>query len=53
MNGEAHITWDDGAMDALRKVGSKFQKSAYAAGKSFSDTPDNVTEAHNTAHQPI
>lgn len=53
VNGEAHITWDDGAMDALRKVGSKFQKSAYAAGKSFSDTPDNVTEAHNTAHQPI
>lgn len=53
VNGEAQITWDDGAMDALRKVGSKFQKSAYAAGKSFSDPPDNVTEAHNTAHQPI
>jgi hypothetical protein len=53
VNGEAHITWDDGAMDALRKVGSKFQKSAYASGKSFTDTPDNVTDAHNTAHQPI
>jgi len=53
VNGEAHITWDDGAQDALRKVGSKFQKSAYAAGKSFTDTPDNVTDAHNTAHQPI
>ena len=53
VNGEAHITWDDGAMDALRKVGNKFQKSAYASGKSFSDTPDNVADAHNTAHQPI
>lgn len=53
VNGEAHITWEDGAMDALRKVGSKFQKSAYASGKSFTDTPDNVTDAHNTAHQPI
>jgi len=53
VNGEAHITWDDGAQDALRKVGNKFQKSAYSAGKSFTDTPDNVTDAHNTAHQPI
>jgi hypothetical protein len=52
-NGEALITWDDGLHDALRKVGSKFQKSAYAAGKTFTDTPDNVTDAHNTAHQPI
>lgn len=53
VNGEAHITWDDGAMDAIRKVGNRFEKSAYSAGKSFTDTPDNVAEAHNTAHQPI
>ena len=53
VNGEAHVTWDDGAQDALRKVGSKFQKSAYASGKSFTDTPDNVTDAHNTAPHPI
>jgi hypothetical protein len=53
VNGEAHVTWDDGALDAIRKVGNKFQKSAYAAGKSFTDTPDNVTDAHNTAPHPI
>ncbi len=53
VNGEAHVTWDDGAQDAIRKVGNKFQKSAYAAGKSFTDTPDNVTDAHNTAPHPI
>ena len=53
VNGEAHVTWADGAQDAIRKVGSKFQKSAYASGKSFTDTPDNVTDAHNTAPHPI
>lgn len=53
VNGEAHVTWDDGAQDAIRKVGNRFQKSAYAAGKSFTDIPDNVTEAHNTAPHPI
>lgn len=53
INGEAHISWNDGAMDALRKVGKRFEKSAYSAGKSFSDTPDNVTDAHNTARGPI
>jgi len=45
-NGEALITWDDGAEDAIRKVGSRYQKSAYAAGKLFTDQPDNVAEAH-------
>ena len=53
VNGEAHITWNDGAMDAIRKVGSQFQKSAYAAGKLFTDDPDNVTSAHNTTPHPI
>ncbi len=47
-NGEALITWDDGAQDAIRKVGSHYQKSAYAAGKLFTDQPDNVTDAHFT-----
>ena len=51
--GEARITWDDGAQDAIRKVGSRFQKFAYAAGKSFSDSPDNVTNARNTSPHPI
>jgi len=53
VNGEAQITWDDGPLDAIRKVGSKFQKFAYAKGKSFTDTPDNVTAAHTTTPRPI
>jgi hypothetical protein len=53
VDGEAHVTWDDGAQDAIRRVGNYFHKYAYAAGKSFSDTPDNVTDAHNTSPHPI
>jgi hypothetical protein len=53
VNGEAQVTWDDGAQDAIRKVGAKFQKFAYEAGKSFTDTPANVTDAHNTTPHPI
>jgi hypothetical protein len=53
VNGEAQITWNDGAMDAIRKVGSKFRKYAYSAGKSFNDHPDNEGEARNTSPRPI
>lgn len=53
INGEAQIVWDDGAKDAIRKVGSRFQKYAYGGDKSFSDTPDNVTSAQNTTPKPI
>jgi hypothetical protein len=53
VDGEAHITWDDGWKDAIRKVGFRYQKSAYGVGKSFTDTPDNVTGANNTAPNPI
>jgi hypothetical protein len=53
INGEARVTWNDGAQDAIRKVGSKYQKFAYGAGKSFTDTPDNVTSARNTTPHPI
>ncbi len=53
VNGEARITWDDGAQDAIRKVGSYFHKYAYGAGKAFTDTPDNVTDAKNTSPHPI
>jgi hypothetical protein len=53
VNGEAQIRWDDGAQDALRKVGTHFQKFAFSAGKSFTDTPDNVTNARNTTPKPI
>jgi hypothetical protein len=52
-DGEARVTWDDGAQDAIRKVGSNYQKFAYASGKSFTDTPDNVTKARNTTLNPI
>jgi len=53
VDGEAHITWDDGAQDAIRKVGTQYEKFAYVAGKLFTDTPDNVTAAHNTTPHPI
>jgi hypothetical protein len=52
-NGEALITWEDGAQDAIRRVGGRFQKFAYASGKSFTDQPDNVTSARNTMPNPI
>ena len=53
VNGEARVTWDDGAQDAIRKVGSHYQKSAYEAGKSFTDHPANVTNARLTNPKPI
>ena len=53
VNGEAHVTWDDGAQDAIRKVGSHYQKSAYEAGKSFSDRPANVASARLLNPKPI
>lgn len=53
VNGAAEITWDDGWQDAIRRVGSRFQKFAYAAGKKFTDKPDNVADAHNTTPRPI
>lgn len=53
VNGEAQIMWDDGAMDAIRKVGPKYEKFAYHRGETFSDRPDNVANARNTANKPI
>jgi hypothetical protein len=53
VNGDALITWDDGAKDAIRKAGSGFEKYAYSHDKSFSDEPDNVTKAQNTTPRPI
>jgi len=45
VGGEAHINWDDGWHDAIRKVGNKYQKVAFPPGSSFSGTPSNVTDA--------
>jgi hypothetical protein len=53
VDGEAHIVWDDGAQDAIRKTGGRYQKFAYEAGKSFNDKPANVTEAHNLDQKPL
>lgn len=53
VDGEARISWDDGWHDAIRKVGTKHQKVAFDPGKSFSDEPNNVTDAVNTTAQPI
>lgn len=53
VNGDALITWDDGNLDAIRRVGSRYQKFAYAEGKSFTDDPDNVTSARNVTPKPI
>jgi len=44
-NGEAHVSWDDGWHDAIRKVGNNYEKVAYGPGKTFSDEPDNKAEA--------
>ena len=52
-DGEAQVTWDDGWHDAIRKVGSGYQKRAFGANKSFTDEPDNVTAAQNTTPHPI
>jgi len=42
---EARINWDDGWHDALRKIGEAHEKLAYAPGTTFSDQPENVTNA--------
>jgi hypothetical protein len=53
VDGEARISWDDGWHDVIRKAGTKHEKVAFAPGKSFSDDPDNVTNARNTSPEPI
>ncbi len=51
VNGEAHIAWDDGWHDIIRKVGSRYEKAAYSPGSSLSGSPNNVTEAvYTEAH---
>ena len=44
-DGEAHVSWEDGWHDAIRKVGGNYRKVAYGPGKSFSDEPDNSADA--------
>ena len=52
-DGEARVSWDDGWHDAIRKVGSKYEKFAYSPGKLLLDTPANVTEARAINAPPI
>jgi len=53
VDGEARITWDDGWRDIIRKVGTQHEKVAFGPGKTFSDSPSNVTAARNTQPKPI
>ncbi len=48
VDGEARIAWDDGWHDIIRKTGSKHEKFAFEPGRSFSDSPSNVTDARPT-----
>ena len=45
---EARISWDDGWHDVIRRAGNHYEKVAYAPGKSFTDSPSNITSARNT-----
>ena len=45
VNGEAHIAWDDGWHDFIRKVDNKYQKAAYRPGENLSGSPDHVADA--------
>ena len=42
---EARVSWDDGWHDALRKIGDKYEKFAFAPSTTFYDKPANVTAA--------
>lgn len=53
VNGEARVTWSDGAQDCIRRVDGRDKKFAYRGGKLFTDEPDNVTEARNTNRGPV
>jgi hypothetical protein len=53
VDGEARISWDDGWHDAIRKVGARHEKRAHEPGKTFDDSPNNVTAAKNTEAKPI
>jgi hypothetical protein len=54
VDGEAHINWDDGWHDAIRKVGGgKYEKVAFEPGKSFDDEPSNVDYAKSLENRPI
>lgn len=53
VDGEAHIAWDDGWHDIIRKKGSTHEKVAFEPGKGFDGPPANVAEARNTEKKSI
>ena len=54
VDGEAHISWDDGWHDVIRKVGGgKHEKVAFEPGKSFNDEPSNIDYAKSLQDKAI
>jgi len=53
VDGNAHITWDDGWRDVITQVGTKYEKRAFEPGKSLTDKPSNVTAARRANDQSI
>jgi hypothetical protein len=53
VNGEAHISWDDGWHDIIRKVDTGHEKAAFAPGRSLSEEPTNIATARNISAEPI
>jgi hypothetical protein len=53
VNGEARISWDDGWTDVLRLHGNRYEKVAYAPGKTLDSDPSNVTNAEMIDRKPI
>ena len=51
-NGEAHIAWDNGWHDIIRRVGMKYRKLAFEPGRAFDATPSNEGDAKKNA-EPI
>jgi hypothetical protein len=46
VNGEAHIVWNSGAKNVLRRDGEGFQKLMWKAGRGLDSQPVNVFPAH-------
>jgi hypothetical protein len=53
VDGEAHISWNDGWHDIIRKAGNGHEKLAFAPGRSYSKDPSNVADAKNVTNEPI
>jgi len=53
VDGEAHISWDDGWHDVIKKVGDGHEKFAYEPGRPLTDPPSNVTSAVNLNDQSM